>query len=71
MNASFGAFKLVNTYGAFGSVGEARYEPIVSLSHDGRTWHEARRPPPSPLPPAPPPHLALSRRSSSPASPAR
>ncbi|EOD31500.1 hypothetical protein EMIHUDRAFT_231911 [Emiliania huxleyi CCMP1516] len=31
MNASFGAFKLVNTYGAFGSVGEARYEPIVEF----------------------------------------
>ena len=27
MNGSFGAFLLVNTYGAFGSVGEARYEP--------------------------------------------
>ena len=40
MNASFGAFRLVNTYGAFGSVGEARYEPIISLSHDGATWHE-------------------------------
>ncbi len=30
MNSSFGAFRLVNTYGAFGSVGEARYEPIIS-----------------------------------------
>ena len=26
MNGSFGSFRLVNTYGAFGSVGEARYE---------------------------------------------
>ena len=25
MNASFGAFRLVNTYGAFGNVGEERY----------------------------------------------
>ena len=40
MNGSFGAFRLVNTYGAFGSVGEARYEAIVSASHDGVTWHE-------------------------------
>lgn len=40
MNGSFGSFRLVNTYGAFGSVGEARYEPIVSLSHDGVSWHE-------------------------------
>ena len=40
MNASFGAFRLVNTYGAFGSVGHERYEPIVALSHDGKVWHE-------------------------------
>ena len=40
MNGSFGAFRLVNTYGAFGSVGEARYEPIISVSHDGEVWHE-------------------------------
>ncbi|KAL7475658.1 hypothetical protein ACHAW6_001568, partial [Cyclotella cf. meneghiniana] len=32
MNASFSSFKLVNSYGAFGSVGQARYEPIISLS---------------------------------------
>jgi len=44
MNASFNAFRLVNTYGAFGSVGEARYEPIVSISHDGHTWHELEFP---------------------------
>jgi hypothetical protein len=29
MNASFDAFRLVNTYGAFGSVGRERYEVIV------------------------------------------
>ena len=33
MNASFGRFRLVNTYGAFGSVGQARYEPILSISY--------------------------------------
>ena len=34
MNSSFGSFRLVNTYGAFGSVGEARYseyKPITLL----------------------------------------
>ena len=44
MNASFGSFKLVNTYGAFGSVGEARYEPIISVSNDGRDWDELQLP---------------------------
>lgn len=39
MNSSFGRFRLVNTYGAFGSVGERRFEPIVSVSHDGDVWH--------------------------------
>jgi len=33
MNASFGSFRLVNTYGAFGSVGKKRYEPIVSIAY--------------------------------------
>ena len=41
MNGSFDNFRLVNTYGAFGSVGEARFEPIVSVSHDGERWHES------------------------------
>jgi hypothetical protein len=41
MNASYDPFRLVNTYGAFGSVGEARYEPIISMSvDDGRTYTE-------------------------------
>mmetsp|Transcript_501 Transcript_501/g.1004 ORF Transcript_501/g.1004 Transcript_501/m.1004 type:complete len:607 (-) Transcript_501:110-1930(-) len=44
MNASFSSFKLVNTYGAFGSVGEARYEPIISVSNDGNTWVELELP---------------------------
>lgn len=34
MNASFDPFRLVNTYGAFGSVGKQRYEPIVSITYD-------------------------------------
>jgi lipase maturation factor 1 len=34
MNASFDSFRLVNTYGAFGSVGKKRYEPIVSITYD-------------------------------------
>eukprot|EP00747_Dinoflagellata_sp_TGD_P062070 gnl/TRDRNA2_/TRDRNA2_152805_c2_seq1.p1 gnl/TRDRNA2_/TRDRNA2_152805_c2~~gnl/TRDRNA2_/TRDRNA2_152805_c2_seq1.p1 ORF type:complete len:240 (+),score=37.32 gnl/TRDRNA2_/TRDRNA2_152805_c2_seq1:94-720(+) len=44
MNASFGSFRLVNTYGAFGNVGHERYEAIVSVSHDGHTWHELEFP---------------------------
>ena len=44
MNASFGAFRLVNTYGAFGNVGQERYEAIVSVSHDKRSWHELEFP---------------------------
>jgi len=46
MNASFGSFRLVNTYGAFGSVGQARYEPIVSISYDemGKDWIELEFP---------------------------
>jgi len=40
MNTSYGPWKILNTYGAFGSVGERRFEPIVSASHDGETWHE-------------------------------
>lgn len=44
MNASFGAFRLVNTYGAFGNVGKERYEAIVSVSHDKRRWQELEFP---------------------------
>lgn len=44
MNASFGAFRLVNTYGAFGNVGQERYEAIVSVSHDKRRWYELEFP---------------------------
>jgi Lipase maturation factor len=44
MNASFDSFRLVNTYGAFGSVGEARYEAIVQTSDDGESWTELEFP---------------------------
>ena len=44
MNASYDPLKLVNTYGAFGSVGERRYEPIISISSDGVNWHEIEFP---------------------------
>ena len=44
MNASFDPFRLVNTYGAFGSVGERRYEPIVMISDDGEYWIELEFP---------------------------
>jgi Lipase maturation factor len=44
MNASFDSFRLVNTYGAFGSVGEARYEAIVQVSDDGDSWTELEFP---------------------------
>ena len=38
MNSSFGAFRLVNTYGAFGSVGEARYEPVIAITYSEKWW---------------------------------
>ena len=44
MNASFNSFKLVNSYGAFGSVGMSRYEPIISVSNDGKDWYEIELP---------------------------
>ena len=44
MNASFDRFRLVNTYGAFGSVGETRYEPIISISNNGIEWTELELP---------------------------
>ena len=44
MNASFNSFRLVNTYGAFGSVGERRYEPIISVSSNGQNWTEIELP---------------------------
>ena len=44
MNASFSSFKLVNSYGAFGSVGTSRYEPIISVSNDGNSWYEIELP---------------------------
>jgi Lipase maturation factor len=44
MNASFDSFRLVNTYGAFGSVGKARYEVIIQISDDGEEWKEIEFP---------------------------
>jgi hypothetical protein len=44
MNASFGSFRLVNTYGAFGSVGKSRYEPIISITYNGQDWEELEFP---------------------------
>jgi hypothetical protein len=44
MNASFDPFRLVNTYGAFGSVGQGRYEPILSITYNGRDWMELEFP---------------------------
>jgi hypothetical protein len=40
MNTSFDRLHLVNTYGAFGSVGRARDEVILEGSDDGVTWRE-------------------------------
>ena len=34
MNATFDSFRLVGSYGAFGSVGKARYEPIVQIAFE-------------------------------------
>lgn len=44
MNTSFNSLRLVNTYGAFGSVGEARYEAIIQISDDGEKWKELEFP---------------------------
>ena len=44
MNQSFDHFRLVNTYGAFGSVGEERYESIISVSYFGDDWIELEFP---------------------------
>ena len=44
MNASFDAFRLVNTYGAFGSVGTSRFEVILAVSDDGEQWTELEFP---------------------------
>jgi len=44
MNQSFDTFRLVNTYGAFGSVGTERYEAIVQISDDNGEWIELEFP---------------------------
>ena len=43
MNASFDPFHLVNTYGAFGTVGRTRYEVIVEGAADGDDGRSAWR----------------------------
>jgi hypothetical protein len=40
MNGSFDRLHLVNTYGAFGSVGRLRNEVILQGSPDGTNWRE-------------------------------
>jgi hypothetical protein len=40
MNASFDQWHLMNTYGAFGTVGRVRNEIIIEGSNDGRDWKE-------------------------------
>lgn len=40
MNTSFDRLHLVNTYGAFGSVGRERLELVVQGSDDGTTWRD-------------------------------
>ena len=49
MNASFEPLDLVNTYGAFGSVGRERYEVILEGTRDATpdataSWHEYELP---------------------------
>jgi hypothetical protein len=38
MNATYDPFSLVNTYGAFGSVGRERDELVIEGTRDGATW---------------------------------
>ena len=38
MNTSYDRIELVNTYGAFGSVGTTRHELVIEGSMDGETW---------------------------------
>jgi hypothetical protein len=40
MNDSFDPLHLVNTYGAFGSVGQVRHEVVLEGSDDGTDWRE-------------------------------
>ena len=42
MNRSFGRLHLVNTYGAFGSIGKTRHEIILQGTHDNPTDPNAR-----------------------------
>ena len=38
MNTSFDVLKIVNTYGAFGSITKKRTEVVLQGSHDGSEW---------------------------------
>ena len=40
MNASFDPLRLVNTYGAFGSISRERFEVVVEGTADGAEWRE-------------------------------
>ncbi len=40
MNRSYDPLHLVNTYGAFGSVGNERFEAVIQGSTDGATWKD-------------------------------
>ncbi|PJI85551.1 lipase maturation factor family protein [Luteimicrobium subarcticum] len=40
MNASFGRWRFVNAYGAFGSMTKRRFEVVVEGQGDAGTWHE-------------------------------
>ena len=41
MNASFNPYHLVNTYGAFGSIGRVRHEVVI----EGTDWGRTEEPP--------------------------
>ena len=40
MNTSFDVLKIVNTYGAFGSITKKRTEVVLQGSHDGSEWRD-------------------------------
>ena len=40
MNASHDPLNLVNSYGAFGTVGKNRYDLVLKASYDKQTYHE-------------------------------
>lgn len=58
MNASFDPLRLVNTYGAFGSVGAERFELQIEGSDDGARWSHYALPFQPGDPARPPPVIA-------------